>query len=185
VQTAPPAPLAANPPTTMAAPPTPATPAPTTSVVDPIVAAGQHYLEIVKPMNCMGGLYELVWADVTDRDGYFYEEDWPTVQRTVQPAQRDFADALVQFTNDLAAYDWPDGVQATVDDLMAEVTQEAGMEAALSQAVSYDIFVDINSTERPARSAAAVLRAKLALPSNIGDSQNWCEGIIAPATTIP
>jgi hypothetical protein len=164
-----------EPPTTTVAP---------TTTLDPIAAAGQYYMEKVKPINCVNGLYNLVQADVFGADNQVTEGEWPKVRDQMQPISLQYSQALVTWVNDLVAYDWPDDVQPSVDALMADATQQATNFEQLGKALSFNNYFEISDSQQwPQSNNAAVVRAKLGLPSNINDDTNYCESLIPTPTT--
>lgn|GEM_PF-3123746 len=158
-----------QPPTTTAAP---------TTTVDPIALAGEKYIEFVKPSNCMIGLIQILEADIIGDDG-FYEREWPKVLEQIVPAYKTLADDTVTFVEKLVSYDWPDEVQSDVDALVTELVQWAGWYAGLGAATSFDSWNAAIEAQIPAETGAAtIVRAKLGLPSNINNDENFCEGIL-------
>ena len=88
---------------------------------------------------------------------------------------KDAADQDVIFVQALIDYDWPADVQPDIDALVAEVSAEAGW--FQSVASSYDFAAYLSAPPPPERSAATIVRAKLAMPSNINSTVDDCKGI--------
>jgi len=112
---------------TTTVPPTTTTTVPptTTTTIDEIAAAADHYVEIVRPGNCAVYDWDQKWSELADQDGFLYEDDWPRVESELLPIMAEAAEADVQFINDLVAYDWPEVVEADVEGLIKEVSEDA------------------------------------------------------------
>jgi hypothetical protein len=139
----------------------------TTTTVDPVVSAGAYYVESVTPSNCAGQTTETIWDDIADEEGYLYDTDWERIEAEMLPAYQIYAAKLVGFVEALASYEWPESVQADIEGLMSEVSAEAGWAQEVSEASSFDSFITLQNEVREF-SAAAIVRAKLGLPTNIG-----------------
>ncbi|MET0565170.1 MAG: hypothetical protein ABW021_01830 [Acidimicrobiia bacterium] len=139
----------------------------TTTTVDPVVAAGTYYIESVTPLNCAGQATDPIWDEIEDEEGYISDTDWEQIQSDLQPAYAVYAQAAVAFLEALSSYHWPENVQADIEALMAEVSAEAAWAQAMSEAGTYADFTTVNEETLDNR-AAAIVRAKLNLPTNIG-----------------
>lgn len=156
--------------TTTAAPTTTTAPGPT------LDEAGAYYLEIVAPRNCV----------VTKIDSYAADgmETWEDVQGFLQ-LFGELAEADVALLDGLTSYDWPESVADTADDLAKAVSGRLPEIEAFSKLSSLEEFLDWEWDTTHEGGEAALLRSKLGLPSNIGDTNDWCEGIEGetPVTT--
>lgn len=73
----------------------------------------------------------------------------------------------------LAAYDWPEEVQEDVQSLIEELSAYASWSRGISESRSFDEWAD-QWGNPPDFVAAAVMRAKLGLESNIGSEVPDC-----------
>ena len=87
-------------------------------------------------------------------------------------------DAAITWIENLVGYPWPADVQADVNELVTGEAQAAEMWGAAAQATTFDEFVHASTIEVADTFAiAAVVRARLGLPTNISDTQDWCAGL--------
>jgi hypothetical protein len=117
-----------------------------------------------------------MWDELADSQGFLYDTDWPEIQAQMLPLYQVYADELVGFIEALVSYQWPESVQADIDQLTTEVSAEAGWAQEVAQSSSFDTFITLQERERP-NAAAAVIRAKLGLPTNIG-AETDCEAVL-------
>ena len=80
----------------------------------------------------------------------------------------------------LTVYDWPASVQPEVDAAIAEAAEVANVSQTAAKATEFSIWANV---VWPERKAAAVLRAALGLPTNIGVDVEDCAPT-AEASTI-
>jgi hypothetical protein len=163
------------PPTTVA--PTTAAPTtvpePTTTTIPPPTPA-EMYLEFVTPMNCAGQQLNSAFDAVIGDDG-FTQREWPTVQAEVLPVVEGNADVIVDWMENMVTYPWPADVKADIDVLVAGNAQLAHQYGSVVAAQSIDEWNAAWELTVPDTVAtAAVVRAKLGLPTNLTDTQDWC-----------
>ena len=162
-------------------PPTTTTEQITTTTVD-LVAAAAYYIDAVTPLNCSLQTIALIEADVAI-DEFYDENEWPEIRDTLLPAYKAHADTQLAFMNALLGYTWPEAVQADIDALVAETAAEANTTAAWASIATFDQF--IGRAQYPERSAATLVRAKLGLPSNVENDENYCQELDPPPSTAP
>lgn len=73
------------------------------------------------------------------------------------------------------SYAWPEEVAADIERLVVETSEWASFYADLAASPSFTSFVDV--TPPSDTSAATIVRAKLGLPSNINNEENFCAGV--------
>lgn len=137
--------------------------------------AGERYLELVVRGNCSSELSGLTWYEVAGDDG-FYEWEWVTVRDAMRPHWEAGRDASLEMMNGLLDYEWPPGMQEDIDDLVTELASDAGDYDELVRADTFDQYLVVEFGDR---SAATVVRAKLALPSNIDSDVEHCREYFA------
>ncbi len=135
-----------------------------------IDVAAARYLELTVESNCIAaragdlGLAELG------------PNDWPEIQATVQPLFRELAESEVRLYEGLVGEVWPTEAQPAVDDLVKALTTEAGQWMTVAEASSYDqLAAAIGRIEGNSTAAAAQVRVRLGLESNITDSTDYCD----------
>jgi len=153
--------------TTTAAPTTTAPPATTTTTMDAITVAGSHYTRIVAPYNCATAAVNAAWDELVDEEGYVYEDQWDDIKTVLLPTYAESSVAGVAFIEALAGYDWPAVVRNDIDDLMVEITGEAGWSDNMAEATDYLNFTELN-IDLTENKAATVIRAKLGIETNLG-----------------
>lgn len=143
-----------------------------TTTIDPLALAAQRYLDLVRPSNC--NLLEY-WAalDAADTANVATWVEWRDLAAGEMTEQRDL---YIDFISALASTQWPVVVEADVDGLMTELAEEAGWMDSFLMADTEAAMQALIDQERPAGSAAAKIRAKLGLPSNLGTDGDPCDG---------
>ena len=130
-----------------------------------MIEAGAYYIDIVVPGNCMTGHYNAVYDTIAEEDGYVYEDQWDAVQSQLLPIALQLMQEEVTFMEKLTSYDWPASVQPQVDAVIAEAAEVAYVNETAAKATDFATWANAVVLERD---AAAVLRAALGLPTNIG-----------------
>jgi len=172
---------------TVVATPAPTTiPATTTTTIDPTVAAGAHYLEIVGPLNCSRDLYQLsddtFTANQEERwkNEFKYDENltFKALKNEVLDNAGAYADSILEFVSALGTYVWPDNINESVDGLISQLLEEASAVSAFSKLASLD---EVRNWKYPKQTDdtnfAGVIRAKLGIPSNVNNDVNECKEI--------
>lgn len=147
-----------EPATTTTAPPTP----------------GEVYLALVAPLNCQDFLFGVTEDEVYGEDNRLTSRDWPAIQEKLLPAWQAESTASVTFLQGLAAYTWPTSVQPQIDALLAEMSADASFYQTVADAKTYDQFAASTNKDRVPSVAAAAVRAKLGIPSNINSDVDEC-----------
>ena len=158
----------------------------TTTTIDPTEAAADHYLEIVKPVNCAQELFNLfanqfdATSDDRWKNEFNYDETayFVAYKSEVLDNARIFSDSLVKFASDLGVYDWPSEVQGLIDPFIAQTLEEG---SAYSEFSKFNSFDQLDNWEWPTvddENYAGVIRAKLGLPSNINNDMGECKEIL-------
>jgi hypothetical protein len=143
--------------------------------VDVIAAAGEHYLEIVAPSNCVIDSKDQMWSAIADDAGELDSEDWDRIQEELLPLYADLAEADIAFVEALVAYDWPESVDDDIDGLVQQVSAEAALAQDISEVASFVSFAAILSEpQEDQANFAAIVRAKLGLATNIGATAEAC-----------
>ena len=150
--------------TTTTAPPTP----------------GEVYLALVAPLNCQGFLFQVTQGEVSGEDHRVTSRDWPAIQEKLLPAWQAESTASVTFLQGLAAYSWPTSVQPQIDALLAEMSATASWQQTFADAKTFDQFIAAGRQEDPPFVAAAAVRAKLGIPSNINSDVDECAKVFTP-----
>ena len=105
---------------------------------------------------------------------YWTDADWAHLQGTIQPAIREYAEAMIAFYEGLTAAQWPEDVQPAVDDLVAELTVIAAQTYAAAEAPDLDAYIAADAAIVDQGNSAGVVRAKLGLQSNVTDENDYC-----------
>jgi len=146
----------------------------TTTSVDEVAAAGAHYLEIVAPGNCLIEQLTAIEDSGRDADGFMDPNAWDDmVDAGLLTLYAQSSEADIAFLEALATYEWPAIVQEDVEALIEEVSASASWALAVSESQSFDEWANLWSNP-PEAVAAAVVRAKLGLESNIGSDVVDC-----------
>jgi hypothetical protein len=149
----------------------------TTTTVDPIEAAGDYYLAVVAPSNCVFDRISKAEEAIFDDEGFFYEEDWSEWAETVQPLYAEWSQELVRFVEAVVFYEWPEPVEGDVQRLVEELSEAAGWAHGYSQVPSFAALLEYAPYPDDG-GAATTIRAKLGLPTNIGlDVETACADI--------
>ena len=157
----------------------------TTTTIDPKAAAGEHYLEIVKAVNCTQDLYNLsvdqfdATADDRWKNEFNYDETafFIAYKNEVLENARLFSDSLVKFASELGVYDWPADIQGSIDPFIAQTLAEGSAYSEFSKLNSFD---QIDNWEWPTldgENYAGIIRAKLGIASNVNSDVNECKEI--------
>jgi hypothetical protein len=144
--------------------------------VDPYEEAAAYYLETVAVFNCANARLFDAW-DVAPglEDELLYTWEWEAYSTYMVPIWEELRDIRTDWMSSLGDYDWPEDVQPSIDDLFSELSLEASNYNFYADTPDYSDFRDLTEEiEWPDWSAAAVIRAKLGLPSNIGDDTDYC-----------
>lgn len=131
-------------------------------------SAQEQYLELVKPANCALADY----VTVEEAVGAFGPEEWPDVMPQLIPVIDGYAKSLVTFYEGLADAEWPEDAQTSIDDLIAETSDEAAKARTLADAETFDEY--LSAPESSDSNAAGVVRAKLGLDSNLDSPVTAC-----------
>lgn len=132
-----------------------------------------QYLDLVAPSNCAQERWNVIEGNITGADELYYVRDWSRIQAELLPALGAAGDALIAFYEGLVEAKWPTDVKADIDRLVQELTADAAALRVAAAAKTFDElsplpFSDIST-------AAAVVRARLGLPSNLTDEAiDWC-----------
>ena len=154
----------------------------TTTTIDPAEIAASHYLEIVRPNNCAFDLFFLAEDEFiatqesrwTNEWNYDADAQFASLKSEVLENARILSETMVTFATELGIFDWPIGVQESVDLLIAQTLEEASAYSAFSKP---DSMEQVRAWEWPVvddRNHAGVIRAKLGLPSNIDNDVEEC-----------
>lgn len=150
----------------------PSTTAPeSTTTVPPVKDPAQRYLELVGPQNCLAARIDEA-AQRIDRLE-LASEVWPAVQAELLPLFGEYATAAVAFYEGLLAEEWPPEVQSDIDALVGELTAVASEAQRLSEVDSLEQYLAFEFVPLSTNSAA-IVRAKLGLPSNVTDEADYC-----------
>ena len=170
-------------PTTTAAPTTSTTTTTTTTTIPPTPEelAAAYYLEAVLPYNCAFELFNLIAADAPGGDS-IYEGEFNAFYAAMLPGYEMKRDAELAFMNALIDYEWPEDVQDNIDGLTAQASVYASNYEALARTVDFNAWLNLD-LDWPDNGDAAVVRAKLGLPSNINSDVEHCQQIFGPPRT--
>lgn len=146
-----------------------------TSTTDAPQTPGEHYLEIVAPMNCALQLLQLTEAPFLS-DGQISSREWPDYAATALPAYAGLAQAMAQFVQDLVNYEWPEDVRADIDTLIVENSTMAAFLETVSKVRNIAEWNAVWEGAPATTGTADIVRARLGLPTTIGDANNWCDG---------
>jgi hypothetical protein len=159
--------------TTAPAVETMATEAPTTTgatATTDLFDYAQQYLDLVAPANCANqALGEVIRR--LDQTTATYQE---AKAAGLFDAAGETAAAWVTFYEGLVAADWPEDVQPAIDDLVAETSADARKIESIANAVDDASFYAAMNQSIGEENNAGVVRARLGLPSNIGDEPDAC-----------
>ena len=140
-----------------------------TSTTEAPQTPGDHYLEIVAPMNCALQLLQLTEAPFLG-DGQISSREWPDFTATVLPGYAGLAQAMAQFVQDLVNYEWPEDVQADIDILITENSTMAAFLEAVSKVRTIAEWNSVWEDAPTSTGTADIVRARLGLPTTIGDA---------------
>ncbi|MFN7150008.1 MAG: hypothetical protein ACK4V6_11060 [Microthrixaceae bacterium] len=110
----------------------------------------------------------------TGGDDFIDDAEWPAVQTTVQPLYREFAESMIRFYEGLVANEWPPDVQADIDALVTQLTTESAHVMMMSNAPTVADLSELSYSYPEMPNNAGSIRAKLGLPSNVTDEQDYC-----------
>ena len=173
---------AGSPPPTIAS--TPAGSAPGSTVSDPPTLAATtlaadttttvgidwtgRYLAAIDSVNCASAALRAANVELLGDDLTFAEDEWADLRGGLQAARSDFAEAVQDAVDGLAADTWPPGLRGDIAELVAELEQVVAVSRGLSTAETMDEWVAGITAERAIEFAAAsTIRAKLGLETDV------------------
>jgi hypothetical protein len=150
------------------------TAAPTTTTTAP-PDPGARYLELVRETNCLRDRIDQVEGEVTV-DGFADDAEWSAIQAQLLPLYQEYSLSAVRFLEGLTSVTWPPEVQPNIDELITQLAEEAQATDAASAAANVGELsaARLRWSEAAATNPASVIRAKLGLPTNVGDELEYC-----------
>ena len=91
--------------------------------------------------------------------------------------REDLADSYILFAGDLGSYEWPAGMQASIDGLISRELELASENLRLSEVNSAKEYQNFRFDIEDETNHAGIIRAKLGLPSNVNNDENFCAKI--------
>jgi len=157
----------------------------TTTTIDPVFAAREYYMEKMTALECAKELLSLAERtfDATKQERWEGEWNrsndlfWEAFEREILPQWEGVANSTLLFVSDLGTYEWPTGVQASVDALMSQQLEMAQRFLSLSEVNSIKEYSNFKLLPPKEEDHAGIIAAKLGLTSNVNDDTNYCEKI--------
>lgn len=146
----------------------------TTIPTSTTLAPDDYYLAHVSPLNCAWNHLATVEAASAGSDDTWDSYQWLEIQSAVLPVYRDHAQVLLDFVEALSSYDWHSDMQPSIDVLATGTAAEASAFFAMANSATWDEFAELEVPESNG-ATAAVVRAKLGLPSNLTDDTDYCK----------
>lgn len=142
----------------------------TTSPFLTIEEAGARYLELAAPANCAIEQHNALWEEGRWAAG-FSEDEFPAFWPEAQPLYQRAADTTLAWIEAVVAEPWPPEVQADIDTLVAQASEQATYYQRYANVETVDDFLFLDGSlgaTPPTATAATTVRAKLGIDSNIG-----------------
>ena len=157
----------------------------TTTTIDPIFAAGEYYREKATAVGCARELNELAIStfDASQQERWEGEWNysevliWEAFQKEVLSLREGLANSYILFVGELGAYEWPDGLQTSIDALISQTLEIASENLRISEVKMMKEYQNFSFNVVDETNHAGIIRAKLGLPSNVNNDENFCANI--------
>jgi len=152
---------------------TPSTPYPLPPAVTPPPPVGAvpdyryQYLALIETWSCALERFRNETEYIIGEDGFFTEDEWPSIREPLNQSGAAMAAATVQAIEGFVAAEWPEDVARDIDSLIEALSTEAGLYDQMAGAETIEQWYLIGEGAEHDYSADAIVRAKLGLPSNI------------------
>lgn len=144
-------------------------PAATTTTIPErtLKAAGDYYIEIVTPMNCVTRALSNAVDDFAADAGDFESVDqvFAALRQSVFPEAEKLSVVMLRFVRDMKTYDWPGPVKASVEGMINETLKDAETWASYSRLSTIGEVEQWELTPNSDSRYSAAIRKMLDLPA--------------------